>query len=107
MSGASGYGQFDERDEELEWLRKLVRDLELEAKGKRQREDQDNQEGGSTSQGDRYGIRSNQSGSRRHRDRHVLGNPVDTGTACVHGSMQTGIQTPPKSDDLVMLPWML
>ena len=42
MSGASGYGQFDEKDEELEWLRKLVKDLELEAKGKRQREDQDN-----------------------------------------------------------------
>ena len=42
MSGASGYGQFDEKDKELEWLRKLVRDLELEAKGKRQREDQDN-----------------------------------------------------------------
>ena len=42
MSGASGYGQFDEKDKELEWLRKLVKDLELEAKGKRQREDQDN-----------------------------------------------------------------
>jgi len=34
MLGASGYGQFDERDEELERLRKLVRDLELEARGK-------------------------------------------------------------------------
>jgi len=35
MSGASGYGQFNERDEELERLRKLVRDLELEARGRR------------------------------------------------------------------------
>ena len=33
MSGASGHGQFDERDQELERLRRLVRDLELEARG--------------------------------------------------------------------------
>ena len=32
MSGASGHGQFDERDQELERLRRLVRDLELEAR---------------------------------------------------------------------------
>ena len=39
MSGASGHGQFDERDKELKWLRRLVRDLGLEARGKRQRRD--------------------------------------------------------------------
>ena len=33
MSGASGHGQFDERDKELERLRRLMRDLELEVKG--------------------------------------------------------------------------
>ena len=33
--GASGHGQFDERDQELERLRRLVRDLELEVKGRR------------------------------------------------------------------------
>ena len=33
MSGASGHRQYDERDEELKWLRKLVRDLKLEARG--------------------------------------------------------------------------
>ena len=42
MLGASGHGQFDERNQELERLRKLVRDLELEAKGKCQRRDRDN-----------------------------------------------------------------
>ena len=35
ISGASGRGCFDERDEELERLRRLVRDLELEARGRR------------------------------------------------------------------------
>ena len=34
ISGALGHGQFDERDKELERLRKLVRDLELEARGR-------------------------------------------------------------------------
>ena len=33
MSSASGHGQFDERDQELERLSRLVRDLELEARG--------------------------------------------------------------------------
>ena len=41
ISGASGHGQFDERDEELERLRRLVRDLELEARGGHQRMDRD------------------------------------------------------------------
>ena len=34
ISGASGHGQFDERDPELKRLCKLVRDLELEARGR-------------------------------------------------------------------------
>ena len=34
ISGASGNGQFDERDQKLERLRRLVRDLELEARGR-------------------------------------------------------------------------
>ena len=33
MSNASGHGQRDERDQELERLHRLVRDLELEARG--------------------------------------------------------------------------
>ena len=44
MSGASGHEQRDERDQKLEWLRRLVRDLELEAKGWQQRRDRGNQE---------------------------------------------------------------
>ena len=39
MSGASRHGQFDERDKELKWLCRLVRDLGLEARGRRQRRD--------------------------------------------------------------------
>ena len=39
MSGASGHGQHNKRDQELERFRKLVRDLELEARGWRQRRD--------------------------------------------------------------------
>ena len=34
MSGAFGHGQYDERDKELERLRRLVRDLKLEARGR-------------------------------------------------------------------------
>ena len=44
MSGASRRGQLDERDQELEWLRRLVRDLKLEARGWYQRRDRDNRE---------------------------------------------------------------
>ena len=39
ISGASGHRKFDERDKELERLRKLLRDLELEARGGHQRKD--------------------------------------------------------------------
>ena len=84
-----------------------MRDLELEARGRRQRRDQDNREGESTSGGDRYVTGSNQSGSYRHRDLCIHGNLVDVGTVHVHRSMQTEIQIPQKSDDPVMPPWML
>jgi len=42
ISGALGFGQFDKRDEELDWLRRLVRDLELGVGGRYWRRDQDN-----------------------------------------------------------------
>ena len=35
MLGASEHGQLDGRDQELERLRRLVKDLELEARGRR------------------------------------------------------------------------
>lgn len=68
-SNASGHRQLDERDEELERLRRLVRDLELEARDRPRRGDQDNLAGGFMSRGDCYGHGSEQSGSHRHRDR--------------------------------------
>ena len=35
VSGVSGHRQYDDRDRELERLRRLVMDLELEARGRR------------------------------------------------------------------------
>ena len=69
LSGNSGREHFDRWDEELECLRKLVRDLELEARSRRQRRDREERADGSTSVEGRYGERSHQSGSYRHRDR--------------------------------------
>ena len=75
MSGALGHNRFDRRDEELERrdtelerLHRLVRDLELEVRGRRQRRDHEERGEGSTSVGGRYEAGSHQSGSHRHRD---------------------------------------
>ena len=68
-SDVSGHRQLDERDEELEQLHRLVRDLELEARDRHRRGDRDNLAAGSMSRGDRFGWGSKQSGSHRHRDR--------------------------------------
>ena len=68
MSGASRHGQFDERDQELEQLRRLVRDLELEARGRRQRRDRDNEEMKDGSVGSRGGEEFGQPGSRQCQD---------------------------------------
>ena len=69
MSGASGHGRFDKRNEELEHLRRLVKDLELEARGRRRRKDLDDREEGSVNVGGHYGARSYQFSSHQHRDR--------------------------------------
>ena len=69
LSGNSRRERFDRWDEELECLCKLVRDLELEARSRRQRRDREERADGSTSVEGRYGERSHQSGSYRHRDR--------------------------------------
>ena len=69
VSGVLGHGKFDERDEELEHLHRLVRDLELETKGVRWRRDQDDQEEGFTSGGGHYKVGSHQFGPDRHRER--------------------------------------
>ena len=67
--GASGHRQFEVRDQEVKRLCRLVRDLELEASGRRQRRDQDNRERRDGSVGNQCGGESNQSGSRPCRDR--------------------------------------
>ena len=59
ISSASGHEQFDERDEELEQLHRLVRDLELEARGRHQRRGRDDREMKADSRGNRYGVGSN------------------------------------------------
>ena len=63
-----GHERFDRRDEELEHLRRLVRDLELEARGRRRGRDHEEHADGSTSVGGGYGEGSHQSGSHRHWD---------------------------------------
>ena len=75
MSDASGCNRFDRRDEELKQkdkelgrLRRLVRDLELEARGRRRRRDHEERREGSASVGDHPGARSHKSESHQHRD---------------------------------------
>ena len=76
MSGTLGRNRFNKRDKELEQrgkelkhLRKLVRDLELQPRGKCQRRDHEIRGERSTSVKDHRGAGSHQSGSHRHRDR--------------------------------------
>ena len=75
MSSASKHNHFDRRDEErerrdeeLECLRRLVRDLELEARGRRGRRDRRERKEGSTSMRARYRAGSYQSESHQHLD---------------------------------------
>ena len=83
ISGASGHGQLDKRDQELERLCRLVRDLEFEAKGRRQRRDRDNQENRDGSEGNQCGEGSNQFGSRPGTI-PIRKNYVNVGTIPVH-----------------------
>ena len=38
---------------------------------------------------------------------YIHGSPVNIGTVHIHRNMQTGVQIPQRSDDLVTPPWML
>ena len=69
LSGNSRRERFDRWDEELECLCKLVRDLELEARDRRQRRDRDECKEELVSVRGRYGEGSYRSGPHRHRDR--------------------------------------
>ena len=68
ISGALGHGQFEEKDQEVEWLHRLVRDLELEARDRCQRRDQDNRERRDGNVGNLCGGESSQSDTCPHRD---------------------------------------
>jgi len=119
VSDASGHRQLDERDEELERLRKLVRDLELEARGRHQKRDRDNQADRSMTRGDRYSTKSNRSSSHRYRDcshsrescrcwdHCIHESPDGIGNVHVHGSIKAEVRIPQRSDSPVMQPWML
>ena len=69
LSGASGHERFDKKDEKLECLHRLVRDLELKARGKRRRRDRKELAKGSANVKGGYGEMSHQSSSHRHQDR--------------------------------------
>nr|XP_023890961.1 uncharacterized protein LOC112003025 [Quercus suber] len=68
-SHASRHTQPNARDEELERLRRLVQELELEARNERHRVGQDDRGGRPDAEEERRGMGSNQSGSRRRRER--------------------------------------
>ena len=59
---------FDGRDEELKRLCRLVRELELEARGRRQRRNHEEHVGGLASAGSSHGEASHKSGFHRHRE---------------------------------------
>ena len=71
ISGAAGHRQRDGRDQELEWLRRLLRDLELEVKGWCHRRDRDNRKKRDDSVGNRGEESSSQFGPRRFQERSL------------------------------------
>ena len=69
MSTTSGYECFDRRDEELKHLHRLVRDLELEARGRRRRRNHEEHAEGSASVRSSHEEASHLSGSHRYKER--------------------------------------
>lgn len=66
MFGASRHERPDSRDEEFESLQRLVKELELEARGRCRRKDQGKHVERLVSVGSGHGEASHQSGSHRH-----------------------------------------
>ena len=58
-----GHEQYEERDQEIEQLRRLVRDFELEERNRHQQWNQDNRERRDDNMGDRDDGESSQSDS--------------------------------------------
>ena len=71
MSGISRHGQRDDRDRELERLRRLVMDLELEARGRHQERDRNHRQRRDDSMGNRGEESSSQSSPQRFQDRSL------------------------------------
>lgn len=67
MSGDSRHERPDKRDEENEHLQRIVKELELEAQGKRQRRDHEEHTKGSVSIESGHREASHQFGSHRHK----------------------------------------
>ena len=68
VSGVSGHRQYDDKDRELERLHRLVMDLELEARGRRQERDCRHRQRRNDSTGIRGEEGSSQSGTRRFQN---------------------------------------
>ena len=68
MLDASGHERFDRKDEELERLHRLVKDLKLEARGRCQRRNREEHTEGLASVGSSHIEAPHQSGSHRHQD---------------------------------------
>ena len=68
VSGALGHDQYNERDQEIERLRSLVRDFELEGRNRHQRQNQDNRERRDDNVGGRNDEEPNQTSSHQRRD---------------------------------------
>ena len=68
MSGASEHKRYDWRDQELECLHRMVRDFELEVRGRRQRRNREEHAEGSASVRGSLREASRQSGSHRSRE---------------------------------------
>ena len=71
MSGASKHKRRDRRDQELKFLCRMVRDLELEERGRRRQRNREKHAEGSTSVRGSHGEASHQSGSHQSRDRSL------------------------------------
>ena len=71
MSGASGHGQRDDRDQELDRLRRLVMDLELKARGRRQGRNRNHRQRKDDSMGNQGEESSSQFGLQQFQDRSL------------------------------------
>ena len=104
MSGALGHRQFDEKEEELKHLCRLVRDLELEAGGRHRRRNQNNREGESAIGEIATGLGLIGLVPVDIGTAYIRRSPVNVGTIPAYENIQARIQIPQKSGSPVMPP---